>query len=281
MNRRKFYFFFAGLIAFIFLFNACKPKKEALPSPKPYEKDKGIETKMVFEKLKDAEFRFQTFSAKFNTEMEKEDKKTSVSGYIRIHHDSLIWISITPALGIEVVRVLISNDSIKILNRIEKIYIVTDFNYLNNLLKIDVDFDILQAILTGNDFAYYETDVFKLNQQNGQYHLTTINRRKLKKYVRNENELLRILKQDIWIDTITSKILTLQAELLQKNGKKLQAEFSNFLTIGEQLFPTKAIYKISADTDIKLKIDYSKIETDQILSFSFTIPNSYTKQIGF
>ncbi|HAR20844.1 MAG TPA: DUF4292 domain-containing protein, partial [Cytophagales bacterium] len=39
---------------------------------------------------------------------------------IRIRKDSVIWISVNPALGIEVVRALITKDSIFVIDKIHK-----------------------------------------------------------------------------------------------------------------------------------------------------------------
>src|SRR5678815_2230499 len=74
---------------------------------------------------------FETFSAKINTDYEGSDgKKYDVNVFIRMKKDSLIWISVNGALGIEGMRVLIDKDSVRILNKLDKEYQVRSLEYL-------------------------------------------------------------------------------------------------------------------------------------------------------
>jgi len=73
---------------------------------------------------------FETFSAKINTDYEGGDgKKYDVNVFIRMKKDSLIWISVNGALGIEGMRVLIDKDSVRILNKLDKEYQVRSLEY--------------------------------------------------------------------------------------------------------------------------------------------------------
>jgi hypothetical protein len=50
--------------------------------------------------------------------------------------DSLIWISVNGALGIEGMRVLIDKDSVRILNKLDKEYQVRSLEYLTRSRSI-------------------------------------------------------------------------------------------------------------------------------------------------
>ena len=67
-------------------------------------------------------FDYEYLSAKTKITVINTDGKTEFSASVRIKKDSAIWISISPALGIEIVRVLITKDSIKIIDRFNKKY---------------------------------------------------------------------------------------------------------------------------------------------------------------
>lgn len=54
-----------------------------------------------------------------------------LSGQLRMRHDSLIWLSVTATMGVEVLRAKISNDSIWILNRLEKTYLAEHVDSLD------------------------------------------------------------------------------------------------------------------------------------------------------
>src|SRR6476660_3850832 len=57
---------------------------------------------------------FTTFTAKVKIGYEGKENSDQATAYVRIQKDSLIWISLTGALGIEGIRVLISRDSVKL-----------------------------------------------------------------------------------------------------------------------------------------------------------------------
>ena len=46
-----------------------------------------------------------------------------LSGQLRMRKDSIVWLSVTATMGVEVLRAKISNDSVWILNRMEKTYL--------------------------------------------------------------------------------------------------------------------------------------------------------------
>ena len=54
-----------------------------------------------------------------------------LSGQLRMRKDSLVWVSVTATMGVEVLRAKISNDSVWILNRIEKTYLAEHVDSLD------------------------------------------------------------------------------------------------------------------------------------------------------
>ncbi|MBK7856213.1 MAG: DUF4292 domain-containing protein [Bacteroidetes bacterium] len=98
-----------------------------------------------------------------------------------MRRDSVIWISISPALGIEVARVLITKDSVKVIDRLSNKYKLTDYKYLNDLLRMNVDFDIIQGVLTGNLFSYKRNRLSSVYLEDKYYILSSLGKRKLKR----------------------------------------------------------------------------------------------------
>jgi hypothetical protein len=239
--------------------------------------DKVFSTDSIFEKMNKMQFRFNWFSAKFSADYEVDNNNTSFSGQVRIKKDSIIWVSITK-FSIEVARILITEDSVQVINWMDNNYFVSDFNYINRFINNAVDFDMLQAFFVGNDFKYYENDKFKTSFEGNQYHLSTINRHKLKKYVRTENDKLKILVQSIFVDPVTFKINQLNVKEVKANNK-LFATYSNYEKINGQLFPTILNVLLSAEKDIKINVEFSRLTVDEVLNFPFRIPGSYQRII--
>jgi len=238
-------------------------------------KEQGPE--YLFQQMKKSEFNYKTLSLKFSAEVESNGENSSFSGNIYLIKDSLMWISIQK-FGLEAVRVLITTDSAKMMNRINKTYFTSNFDKLNDIFKTDFDFDILQSILTGNDFTYYEGNVFKANIENKLYHLSTPGRQKIKKYVRSDTAYSMVLIEDMFLDPTTFKIVnTTLKELKTQDRRKLDCNYSDFITLENKLFPQKVEFTITDDKKFKGTITFTRISPNKVESFPFSIPESYTK----
>jgi hypothetical protein len=268
------YFQFSVLLFSLYLssltFTSCNPRKKIMKVP---IREEGAD--YLIKKLDDHELLFEWFSAKFSADYENEGQKNSFSGLIRIRKDSLIWLTFSPAFGIEVIRMEITQDSVKFINRLNHTYFMGDYDYVNNFLHSNIDFDILQSFLIGNDLSLYENTSFKASVDNGDYKLATAERRKLKKFVRNSQEKLRILIQNLWIDPLTFKIIKANVKEIQKPNMKLEANYSDFEDVGNQLFPKKCSFDITAVNDIRVAVSFSKISLEGRQIVTFKIPPGY------
>jgi hypothetical protein len=258
-----------GLLAFII---SCNTKKQIIKEP---IKEKGAE--YLFDQLKKNEFKFEWLNIKFSAEVGYNKNTNSFNGNLRIRKDSAIWVSISPALGIEAMRVLITMDSVKLINRLNTTYFVGDFKYISSLLETDLDYDMIQSLLLGNDFSTYENNVFKASIDNKQYLLSTVRRGKLKKYLKNAEDTSKVLIQDIWMNPESYKINKVRVKEIKEN-RKLETEYSEFEKIDSMLYPTKLHFDIINDkTKIEISIDNSRITTEGPLEFPFNVSSKYKK----
>jgi len=90
-------------ILFVVLMVSCSPSRKAIKAP---IKEEGAD--YLFKKLKEHELKFTWFTGKFSAEYKNGKKSTSFNGQIRIKKDSVIWLSLTPGLGIEAMRLIIT-----------------------------------------------------------------------------------------------------------------------------------------------------------------------------
>lgn len=252
--------------------NGCKTQRHVIKEP---IREEGAD--YLIGQLKENEAEFDNLTARFSATLVQDKKdRTSFSGQIRIRRDSLIWVSLSPALGIEAVRLKISQDSIFLLNRINKTYLKTDFNFVNAFINAALDYNMLQAFLIGNDFAFYEMGKFRGSIDGMEYRLNTSNRNKLKKYIREHDEVNTIPLQSIWLDPASFKILRVMVKELEVEGRKLEARYSDFEDIKGKLFPTNINIEVSAEKSLHLDIDYNRIEINSTDRYPFRIPSSYS-----
>lgn len=260
------------LVALSVFFSSCSASRKAIKAP---IKEEGAD--YLFGKLKEKELRFDWFTAKFSAEYENKENSNSFNGQIRIRKDSLIWISLTPMLGIEAVRLMISQDSVKMMNRFNNTYFIGNYDYVNQFLNTNIDYDLLQAVLLGNDLQFYENGKFRATIDKDEYKLSTTERQKLKKFVRNSNENLKIFIQQIWLDSQTFKITHAEVKETRRENIKLESNYGSFEEFEGQLFPKEMKYTIWAENTIRVKASFSRIQINNPQQFPFKIPASYTK----
>ena len=255
-------------LAIIILFQQCNPRKKLIKQP---IKELGVD--YLINQLKKNEFQFEWLDAKFSADFSIDGNISTLKGTIRLRKDSAIWASISPAFGIEMARILITQDSLKLMNRIDGTYIKSDFSYINKLLETNFDFDILQALLLGNDLTCYENDKFKAHLNEKKYLLTTVGRRKIKKFV-DKNDKDRIILQDIWLDPGTYKIERISLKDI-KISSKIDSYYSGFQASGNQIFPTELYFDFNNKRAVKLTLKMNKVEINSPKNLSFKIPSKY------
>ena len=91
-----------GLLVFL-IAGSCSTKRQIIKEPL-----KEAKSTILLEELAKSELQFDWFSAKFSIEYIYDKKLTDFKGQIRIRKDSIIWLTFTPALGIEMARIKIT-----------------------------------------------------------------------------------------------------------------------------------------------------------------------------
>jgi hypothetical protein len=272
MNK-YFLLFLSSIFLSSLFFSSCSQQKKIIKAP---IKEEGAD--YLFEKLKQNEFKFNWFTAKISVNYTNKGESNSFDGQIRILRDSVIWLSFTPLLGIEVFRVIITNDSVKFINRINNTYFIGDYNYVNKFLNTNIDYDVLQSFMIGNDLSFYENGKFRASLDGDQYKLSTAERKKLKKFVRNSQDQLKVLIQNIWIDPESFKITRADVKEIRKQNLRLEANYSVFEKVDNQFFPKRVNFDIYAEKNIHVSVEFTRININTPQLFPFRIPPSY-KQV--
>jgi len=231
----------------------------------------------VFQAMQANQFQYEWFQGKFSANYKAGDKKQSFSGQFRIRKDSVIWMSIYAVMNIEVFRVLITQDSIFLLNRLKKTYYHKEIGFLNDQLGTDIDFGILQSLLIGSDFSYYETNKFSLSSNDNVYKLSTVGRGKLKKYIKGQEDMEMVLVQNMWINRSDYKIQKQSVRLVKNPNKKVVAQYSDFKEVNQQVFPFQMGFKLIGDKTINLEVKYKSVIIDKAQTFPFKVSKKYKR----
>jgi hypothetical protein len=161
MNNNIFRFRIKNLIIILLIaFAGCKGPGILAPERTPV-----MSVDKVIRGIEQNQPEYQWMGTRFSGNVVWENRSQNISGSLRIQKDEAIYVSIAPILGIEVVRALVTPDSVKIVNRLESSYYLGDINLLNRMFNTDIDFYMLQALFMGNDFPHFRKDQFNLRQE--------------------------------------------------------------------------------------------------------------------
>ncbi len=268
MNSR---FKFIIPLLFLLVLSSCKLQQKAK------RKDLKVnKTEYLLQQLDMNEFQFEHLSLKAGVQLYQEGKKTPFKANIRIRKDSLIWVSITPALGIEVARVMITRDSIKVMNRIDRNYFIGDYDYINNRFNLELEFQTIQAILIGNAIDFEHDEKVTLSIDKDRYYLGNLKKRKVKNA---EQKPERIEKQkeevvSLWIDQSTFKVSNFIFSDLTAN-RFLTGEYEKFIGVENQSLPSILNFDFQSEKPATVNLQYSKVSLEGPLKFSFNISSKY------
>ncbi len=238
------------LLAIIVLISSCKKDMIGYKSKK--------------ENVNIEEIDFDYFVTRTKVRYAEGDKQVNGTANIRIKKDSLIWFSVSPSIGLEATRVMITKDTAIVINRMDKEYYIFNFDEISRYFNFQIDFDLIQSILLGNLARPIDDDT-KIAKENNYY------------MVKQESGPLDI-QSYVLIDN--KKIETV---LINEN------ESSNFMTLkygefketGPFLFPKvcqiNLTYKAKKGplvTSINLQHNKAEI-SEKPLKFPFNIPSKY------
>jgi uncharacterized protein DUF4292 len=208
---------------------------------------------------------FRTFSAKVKVYYEGSDgSPIEVNAFIHIKKDSLIWISVNAALGFEAFRVLITPDSVKIVDKLKKIARLRSVSFLQEAIHLPIDFKTLQDLLVGNP-VYLDTGniIFYKTEQLG---LSIMSIGSLFKNYLTLNPGDNTLRHSKLDETDPMKVLSCDVTYGDYDDKE-GVRFSTYRKIS-------VVEK--SKTDIELT--YKQYKFNDVLSFSFSIPKNYKRK---
>lgn len=118
------------------------------------------------------------YSAKADVSFKSGSESRSFKAHVRVVRDSAAWLSITPALGIEVVRVLLTTDSLFLLDKIHDTYWKGDTGAAHRRFGIKPSLSLFQEALQGAPIGLDLKEKYRSEQEDGQYVLVSKEKRR-------------------------------------------------------------------------------------------------------
>lgn len=215
--------------------------------------------------IKDIDFNY--FSARSKINYDDGNNSLGATASIRMKKDSLIWISVSPGLGIEAARGLVTRDSIFLMNKFEKNYYAYSFAELSDKLNVALSYDVVQAALIGDMIRPMDRSnrIERMDQQ------TVVIQQEplldIANYISHENmKLTKVILQD------------------KEAVNSLMLSYDDFKSLDEKMLPFSSIISANYRDNQELKtttiaFKHNKAEfSETALSFPFDIPDKYDRK---
>ncbi len=207
---------------------------------------------------------YRTFSAKMKVNYEGSDGKSyEFTAFMRMQRDSFIWVRVDAILGIEAFRILITPDSVKILNKLDKILILRSVSYLKEVAKVPLDFRSVQDLLIGNP-VYLDSNVVFYSKQENSISLVSIGQL-FKNYItlNKDNYTIKHDKLDD-VDVMRARTCDLT---YQDYENRDSLHFSTYRKIS-----------IAEKSKLDIELNFKQYNFNEVLSFPFPIPKNYKRK---
>jgi hypothetical protein len=259
----------------LFFLPACKTTQKTVTNPVPVNLPAAVSGTLLDSVLAH-QVAFHFLSAKASVSyVDHNNDETSFSVTLRAAKDSLIWISVTPLLGIEAARVLISRDSVHLLDRLHHTLVSRDYRFLEDMLKTHVDFQMLQSMLVGNYFSGTGKPILSETTAEMFYLLSTLPAADTP-HIAGAMYPGHSSYQDYWIDnTFRIAKTKIQDDSQQRS---LAVDYGSFQTFNNSIIPTTIRIAVTADKPARIAIDYARIGEDPSITFPFYVPEKYTRE---
>ena len=289
MAKNRIYFRFPVLVVLFiaFWFTSCRTAREL-----PVVEARPMSTGRLLKKVEQNAFDYNQLSIRrISCQFSDNDSKTNFRVNLKAIRNKKILVSISK-LNIPVGRVLLTPDSVKYVNYLDRNYFVDDYTYLSRFLNIDLDFYTIQSILSNNAFSY-RNDRKNKDFRNfisyidsGMYVVQSEKERKITKIEEKgktgkmERRLKRLdqdalILQKMYFNPGNFALVKLIIDD-KTNDRKMEMDFDDFTKVKDKDYPGFISMQFNSPRgEVSLKIRMSGFSTEKINSFNFRIPEKY------
>ncbi len=240
---------------------SCGAGKKAAKTPQPTDVPPPAEAETaatVLSKLNRVDFR--TFSGKVDVDFDDgKGNGRSVSAKLVMKKDEAIWLS-AGLLGFEGVRALITKDSVKILNKLQKEYTAASLQYIREKIGLPVDFSTLENLLIGNA-VFVNAEGAELEKDGDRY------------LIKSEDEHFKNLLTILMPGYLPSRIQL--SDVNPAEPRNAELSYGNYLSVAGRNFSTLRDIVVNHKNKITIRLDFKSHDFNGEVSMPFSIPTGY------
>lgn len=219
----------------------------------------------LYNKIESNTIDYKTFSAKMKVEYwDKDGKGPDLTVFVRMQKDSIIWLSVNATVfSYEAFRILITPDSLKLINKQEKLVQLRSVKYLEEVAQIPFDFKAVQELIIGNPL-FLDSNI--VSYRKGPESISLLSMGELFKNLITigvENHLLQHIKLD---------------DRNVVRNRTADLSFSNYSGQGGIPFSTFRKMSFTEKAKIDVQMEFKQYSFNESLSYPFAIPRNYSIQ---
>ena len=183
---------------------------------------------------------------------------------LKIKKDSAIFVSIANILGVEVTRAILTKDTIKLIDRINKNYLEGSYQHISKMYNLPFDIFVLEKVIINPNYLFNNIELKNKNILHKENHYRT--------FTISENQEISYLigAADYTIYENSYKFI--------KSNKKVNIKYLDYVNIGEKYYPKKVeIFYTDYKKETNLIINYNNVEFVKIDNFKLEVPRNYSK----
>jgi hypothetical protein len=190
------------------------------------------------------------------------DAKTQIELEVEItmEKNSYIMLSAKAVLGIEVTRVLLTKDTISILDRMNRKHIVTDYRYIEKLTNTKLSLSQLQQLFIGNP-------LFTPSDSNS-----------------SVDSILNYIVVNSLVSPTHTQVLYLRQSTVKptrnlitdkSNGREFKTEYDEFHIHGSNMYPSDFTINIRAEKSVECRFTLNYFAFVKEKELNFVVPKNY------
>lgn len=269
-------FFFFLIMIFILAIISCTPTKKIQTAIIKKDKDTvgtapvvnhAHEDSMLFiqntyKTILAHRIDFKTFSAKIDVDyIDADDKRYNVNVFLRMYKDSIIWVDIHAFLGIDALKAIITKDSVKIIDKQNKLYTARSIAYLQEVSQLAVDLPTLQDLLIGN-VVFLDSNIVSYAKFDNSISLLSIGKTFKNLITLNEDQMVQRIK----LDDVN--------ELRNRTGDLTYDDYED--KMGPDFAKTRKI-TFAEKKKLDVRLSFKQYNFNEDLTFPFSIPKNYKR----
>lgn len=212
---------------------------------------------------------FTTLKIKANADIESGNSYPSVALTLYIDKGNQIWAN--ASLILPLARASIYPGGFKMYERLGKTYVDSNFDYLNNLLKVDfLTYKNIEDLLIGKLFFPLNINDFNFSIENNYYILTSKKTMKV-----GSGKDARNFSSRLTFDS-NFNLRQIRMDDPSKNTY-LQIDYDDYINIENKILPRNIKIFIKGEKEIKITLNYNKFEFVN-METPFEIPKGYSQR---